>query len=142
LASNLKLRGRGSDPPDCEGTDYIGRRVAIEITELVDEAAIRAYKQGRVYDFAEWTKEKFTSSLDALLAAKDARYPSLKDPPYDGGYIVVVFTDEPMLQRSTVEAYLSAVVRAKPRSISAAYRLLGYDPTVQRCPYYQLQFGA
>lgn len=76
------------------------------MTELVDGEAIQAFKKGRMYDFAEWTKEKFLTNLGALLAAKNDRFHKLKDAPYPGGYVVVVFSDEPALPRGTVESWL------------------------------------
>lgn len=43
---DLKRRGRPNDPPDCEATQFDGGLVGIEVTELVDPAAIVAYKRG------------------------------------------------------------------------------------------------
>jgi hypothetical protein len=131
---NVKSRRRPNDPPDCEATDSYGARVAIEITELVDSAAICAFKQGRVYDWAEWSREKFMSSLADRIAAKDKRYPDLKEPPYEGGYVVVVFSDEPVLTRLTVQEYLKNHDIPRPVHISRAILILSYDPAIQRCP--------
>jgi len=140
--SALKCRGRSNDPPDCEGVDANGARVAIEITELVDGAAIRAAKMtGRKYDFREWTKEAFLSELANRIDAKDARYPYLKEPPYPGGYIVVVHTDEPLLSRSTAQSYLAGHRFPRPTHMSRALLLLSYDLVIQRCPYFELAFS-
>lgn len=43
---SFKLRGQGNDPPDCEATDDDGRRIGIEVTELVDGTAIAAAREG------------------------------------------------------------------------------------------------
>lgn len=43
--------------------------------------------------------------MDRMLA-KDARYPTLKDGPYPGGYFVVVHTDEELLAPEFVRAAL------------------------------------
>ena len=77
----LKVRGRPNDPPDCEALSQNGVRIAIEVTELVDGDAIRAFKEGRIYEWANWTKEKFLSVLYQRLTEKNARFPKLKDPP-------------------------------------------------------------
>lgn len=69
---DLKLRGRGNDPPDCEAVDANGKRIAIEVTELVDGRAIQAYQNGKVYDWADWTKDRFVSSLAERIAAKES----------------------------------------------------------------------
>jgi hypothetical protein len=137
----VKSRRRPNDPPDCEAIDSDGARVAIEITELVDNEAIRAFKQGRVYDWAEWPREKFISSLADRIAAKDKRYPDLKEPPYKGGYVVVVFSDEPVLTRSTVQEYLKDHDIPRPVHISRTILILSYDPAIQRCPYFEVAFN-
>ncbi len=139
--SNIRSRRRPNDPPDCEAVDLDGNRVAIEVTELVDGDAIRAFKEGRVYDWADWTREEFLLSLAERIAAKDKRYPYLKEPPYNGGYVVVVHSDEPMLSRTTVEDYLESYSIPKPVHITRVILVLSYDPTIQRCPYFELAFN-
>ncbi|MDP3761041.1 MAG: hypothetical protein Q8R01_11060 [Ramlibacter sp.] len=136
--AKIKRRGRGNDPPDLEALDTAGERVAIEVTELVDGRAIQAFKAGRPYDWAEWDKVKFLSSVSGLLKAKNVRFPKLKDGPYPGGYIVLTFTDEPELSRSTVESYLSGHVFTGCENVKRAFLLLSYDPAVGRCPYFEL----
>ncbi len=136
--SEIKIRGRGNDPPDLEAIDSNGKRVAIEVTELVDGKAIQAYKAGRHYDWAEWTKPKFLASLTSLLEAKNARFLKLKDGPYSGGYIVLVFTDELELQNSTVETFLTSHTFLGLNYVHRAILLLSYDPNIGRCPYFEL----
>ncbi|MGD2118771.1 MAG: hypothetical protein PVG66_10450, partial [Chromatiales bacterium] len=128
IFTSLKRRGRPNDPPDCEALDAYGSRVAIEVTELVDGKAIQAYKSGLIYEWADWDKEKFITSLESLLSRKDSRFTELKEPPYEGGYFVVIFTDEPMLDRSTVESYLEGYKFKKPEYLSKAFLLVSYDP--------------
>ena len=138
--SDLKQRGRPNDPPDCEALDKNGLRIALEVTELVDEDAICAFKQGRVYDWAEWSSDRFISTLAQLVMRKDGRFPDLKGPPYDGGYVVVVHTDEPMLSRSIVEEFLTGCRFNKPSYVNRAFIILSYDPAVKRYPYFELDF--
>lgn len=88
--ADLKYRGRPNDPPDCEALSASGQRIAIEVTELVDGEAIRAFKEGRTYDGPEWNQERFLQALARLVTKKDNRFPALQGKPYDGGYIVVV----------------------------------------------------
>jgi hypothetical protein len=80
--SALKSQGRPNDPPDCEGIDDNGARVAIEVTELVDGATIRAVKHGgSKLASRKWTQEDFRLELARRIGAKDRRYPYLKEPP-------------------------------------------------------------
>jgi hypothetical protein len=138
----LKSRGRPNDPPDCEGIDNSGARVAIEITELVAEAAVRAVKQGgSQFAWHEWTKKEFLRELANRIDAKDGRYPKLKGAPYPGGYVIVIHTDEPLLSRDTVQGYLEGYRLPMPKHVSRALLLLSYDPKIQRCPYFELGFG-
>jgi len=143
IFDSLKMRGRQNDPPDCEALDNDGNRIAIEVTELVDGKAIQAFKAGAAYEWADWDKTKFISSLDSLLSRKDSRYTELKEPPYDGGYFIVIFTDEPMLNRSTVESYLQEQKFNKLKYVTRAFLLVSYDPdpSVKLCPHYELQIS-
>lgn len=139
---HITRRGRGNDPPDLEALDLSGRRVAFEITELVDGEAIQAYKAGRHYDWGEWTQDKFIANLSALLAAKDRRFSKLRDPPYPGGYVVVVFSDEPDLPPAKVEALLRGHNFSGLVNVDRAFLLLSYDPSTHRCPYFEIARGA
>jgi hypothetical protein len=136
--SEIKIRGRGNDPPDLEAMDSSGNRVAIEVTELVDGEAIKAYKAGRHCDWAEWNKPKFLASLTSLLEAKNARFPKLKDGPYSGGYVVLVFTDEPELQHYAINGFLTGHTFLGLNHVHRAILLLSYDPTLGQCPYFEL----
>ncbi len=138
IFSSLKRRGRPNDPPDCEALDGDGNRIAIEVTELVDGKAIQAFKSSAVYEWADWNKNKFIASLESLLSRKDSRYLELKEPPYDGGYFIVIFTDEPMLDHSTLESYLQGHKFKKPVFVTRAFLLVSYDPSIKRCPHYEL----
>jgi hypothetical protein len=136
--NNLHIRGRGQDPPDLEATDAVGQRVAIEVTELVDEDAIRAYKSGNQCAIAEWDKNKFLAKLRALLSGKVARHSKLKGGPYPGGYVIVVFTDEPALQADDVHAFLTGEVFGELRDGHRGYLLLSYSPAIQGYPHFAL----
>ncbi len=139
--SGLKARGRPNDPPDLEALHQSGGRLAIEVTELVDGDAIRAFRAGRTYHWAEWSKEKFLSSLEERVLVKDRRFPELKEPPYDGGYVVLVHTDEPELSRTAVQGYVLNHRFKKPQYVARAFLLLSYDPTVSHYPYFELAFN-
>ena len=140
---NIKRRGRLNDPPDCEALDIDGRRIAIEVTELVDGKAIQAYKAGAIYEWADLDKNSFMDLLSRLITRKDSRYTELKEPPYTGGYVVVVFTAEPMLDRLTIESYLEGHKFDRPKYISRVFLLVSYDPdpSIRQCPYYELEFN-
>lgn len=138
----IQIRGRGMDPPDLEARDLSGERLAFEITELVDGEAVKAYKAGRTYDWAEWSKDKFIRELGIRLSGKAKRFPVLKGAPYPGGYVVVVFTDEQELRHSTVREFLARQVFTGIPEVARAFLVLSYDPALERCPYFELQKDA
>jgi hypothetical protein len=138
----IRPRGRGNDPPDLEAPDRNERRIAFEIAELVDGEAIKAFKSTKLDEPAEWTERGFLDSLGRLLQRKNDKFTQLKDPPYDGGYVVVLFSDEPDLSAPVVERYLRGQSFTGTRLITRAFFLISYDPRLDRCPYFELGVGA
>jgi hypothetical protein len=138
----IQPRGRGNDPPDLEALDRNEKRIAFEITELVAGEAIKASKSTKLDEPAEWTERGFLDRLGSRLQSKNARFTELKDPPYDGGYVVVVFSDEPDLSAPVVERYLRGQSFTGTRLITRAFFLISYDPRLDRCPYFELGVGA
>lgn len=138
---DLKMRGRNNDPPDCEALNKCGERIAIEVTELVDGQAIHDFKKGAIHRCSDWNKEKFISALNKLINRKDKCYPRLKDGPYQGGYVVVVFTDEIMLSRNTVVKYLRNHQLDKTNFIDRAFLVFSFDTNSKCCPYYEISFS-
>ncbi|MEO8157998.1 MAG: hypothetical protein ABI648_09395 [Betaproteobacteria bacterium] len=139
--NELKSRGRGQDPPDVEGLSQAGHRVAFEVTELVDGRAIEAFKAGRHYDYADWDRNKFLVSLRVRLQSKVDRLPKLKDGPYEGGYVIVIHTDEPALPVETVASFLLGQSFHELSGAVSAFLLLSYDPKAGHCPYFCLAPG-
>jgi hypothetical protein len=143
--THIKSRGRPNDPPDCEARTLKGERLAIEVTELVDEEAIREFKkaqrEGNVLDWAEWSKEKFLSKLQNRLTEKDSRFPKLKDAPYAGGYLVLVHTDEPELNIEVVARYLQGHCFDTLKHITHAFLLLSYSRSIEQCPNFELHIN-
>lgn len=128
-------------------TDALGdlnrfRRIAFEIAELVDGEAIKVFKSTKLDVPAEWTERGFLDSLGKLLQRKNDKFTQLKDSPYDGGYVVVVFSDEPDLSAPAVERYLRGQSFTGTRLITRAFFLISYDPRLDRCPYFELGVGA
>jgi hypothetical protein len=138
---DIRQRGRGNDPPDCEAVDSDRRRIAIEVTELVCPDAIRAYREGRVYDWADWPKDRLIAELQHRITTKGERYVRLKGGPYEGGYVVLIFTGEPLLSIATVREFLDGHIFGRPEGVTKAFLLLPYDPAMQMCPCVELSLG-
>ena len=135
------IRGRGNDPPDCEARSPNGDRIAIEVTELVDPAAIVAHKRGDLYTWTSWSQASLRGALQERLSAKDQRYSELKGGPY-AQYLLLVHTDEPMLSYDSARTLLDGVAFKRPAHIDRAFLLISYDPRLERCPYIELPFDA
>lgn len=129
-------RGRGNDPPDCEALLFDGRRLGVEVTELVDPEAIMAYKNGARMHWAEWDENKLISSITRRLKAKDIAK-NIKGGPYDI-YMVIIHTDEPILNFDYTFPILSDYPFRYYSVIDRAFLLMSYDPKYQCCPYIEL----
>ena len=70
-SNTVVSRGRGNDPPDCEGEDLEGKTIGIEVTELVDPKAIIALKKNQIYEWAEWDKSKLIDAINNRLDLKN-----------------------------------------------------------------------
>lgn len=135
LFEQIAARGRPNDPPDVEALDTNKLKVGIEVTELVDKEAIRAAKKGHSY-WAAWSAEGLRTRVQELLTGKAARKPALKGGPYPGGYIVVIFTDEPELRPDFLTPCLKDPFDAV--GIDRAFFLVSYDPRTNGYPYFEL----
>jgi hypothetical protein len=136
----VTARGRGNDPPDCEASLHNGRKLGIEVTELVDPEAIMAYKNGAVDKWAEWSREKLINSITKRLEAKDISK-NIKGGPYDL-YIVVIHTDEPILSFDYIFPILSEYIFKYYSIIDRAFLLMSYDQKYNLCPYIELNISS
>jgi hypothetical protein len=139
---SLRGRGRGNDPPDCEAKDFLGNLVGIEVTELVDPAAIKAFINSEIYAWAEWDRDKLIHAIDERLNAKD-KPAQVKGGPY-GSYVVIIHTDEPYLNATYVGNLLKDVRFGRRKLIDRAFLLFSYDPNPEfrSYPSMELKFGA
>ena len=117
-----RARGQGNDPPDCEVELEPGVRIGIEVSELVDQH----HAGGSPSDWAVWSPEKLYVLVTDRLSRKDR--PSLvKGGPY-AKYMLVLFTDEPMLTAATIRQYFDGKAFGPCALIDAAWILTSYMP--------------
>ncbi len=133
---SLVAHGRGNDPPDCEAILQDGGKLGIEVTELVDEEAIMAFKNGLTSYSAEWNETKLTDFLAKRLSVKDASK-NIKGGPYEL-YVLVIYTDEPQLTYEFAEQVLSGHIFKAYSLIDRAFLLMSYDEQYHSCPYIEL----
>jgi hypothetical protein len=94
ILCDLKGRAQHDDPTDCEAVDKDGQRIAIEVTELVDETAIKRTQAQRrelkdqddrppiSEQWVDWDLVKFQKVVQERLVAKNSHFPHLKGAPY------------------------------------------------------------
>jgi hypothetical protein len=125
------------DPPDLTCSIGAGR-IAIEVTELVCEQAVRANELGNAV-YREWRPGEIAASLQALLSRKDTV--RLKGGPYDSLWLCI-FTDEFTLSSGRVAAELEGVTFLPMQQIAKAFLLFSYEPGTSTYPVVPLQLGA
>jgi hypothetical protein len=122
---NLRHRGEGRDPPDCE-VEIDGVLCGIELTEFVHrralERSIKAHKAGsqQRYYF-EWTREQLREEI-----AKKDQPRDLKDGPWER-YFLVFWTGEMRLGIEELTKFLNGVV-FECELITDAFIGLDYHP--------------
>ncbi len=131
------LQPSPQDPPDCVAINEREQAVAIEVTEFVSEGAVRLNeaerrKLGRRPDvtellMAQWTRDEFIAHVASLLAEKDGKI--LIGGPFEE-YVVVVHTDEPLLEWKAAEGWLSSQMFGPFKQVSSAYLLFSYHPGI------------
>lgn len=136
--NSIMSRGRGNDPPDCEVKDLDGNIIGIEVTELVDPEAIVAFKKNQVYEWAEWDKSKLIDAINNRLDAKNIP-DRIKGGPY-AGYILIIYTDEPVLNADYIKDLLKGYRFARRNLIDRAFLFIFFDPIYKTYPSIELEF--
>ena len=130
---------KNDDPyPDCLA-EMDGEKIGVEVVELVDENAIKEYPQYPRYEGPEqfmrefsrlprpmspkWPPDKFQRRLDCIVRKKDKR---VKDGSLSKQFLLVV-TDEPRLDETTLSKYLKTIKLQQPRHFDGVY-LMYYMP--------------
>jgi hypothetical protein len=130
----LRSRGPGDDPPDCEAM-IGGLLCGIEVTELLDRPTLESTIRGKG-QWMVWDRIMLCTELQRLIDRKD-KPEKVKGGPYDR-YILVVVTDEPLLGREDVGQFLEGAT-FRSHFITEVYLGLSYDPSVSSCPVFPLR---
>ncbi len=131
-----KARAAGGDPPDCEAIDDSGRRIAIEVVRLCDpeaEAINREKKKTLANEpyspaYRVWNQEEYTDKVRELLRKKGEKGRSLKGGPYDGGFVVLIRSNELQACRELVEIWMRGEKFLRPQGVDRAFLVLSYEP--------------
>lgn len=134
------VQSQETDPPDCLAITNGGARVAVEVTELVDEDMVRTAQRlpGR---FRDWAPRDVIAKLQQIIDNKDLKCGGLAH--YDR-VLLLVHTDEVFIHGYSGDAVRDAVgahVFRAPRHIHEVVLLVSYDPRVQTYPFTRLQLA-
>jgi len=125
------------DPPDCVLRAADGSVVAMEVTELACEEAVRRNQKGdRVY--RDWQPNEVVEEVAARLREKDTK--TFRGGPYSK-ISAIIHTDEPVIGYDSYREILSSTSFGSFVQISEAYLLFSYDPAHQYCPYVLLSLS-
>jgi len=127
------LGASGEEWPDVwvQGSD--GKRVACEVTALLDKTALHI-SQAR-----SWTATELVDQLQARIRTKGLR--SLGGPKGDKS-ILLIHTDELTLNAENVAVMLTDVSFEKASTMGRVFLLLSYDPKRGGYRYFELQLAA
>jgi hypothetical protein len=119
------------DPPDVLLETVNGRRVGIEVTELLDRDAVKRHSDRRkrgdppAFDTAQWTPTKMAKMLSQIVEAKDHKLRKVASR-FDECFLAIV-TDEPgideWLSRDAVSRCWLTV-----QHIHRAFLVMSYHP--------------
>ena len=135
---SILLRGRGNDPPDCEAKDSHGKRIGIEVTELVDGDSISAAKKGESFSQDTLKPSEVTENITAKIRKKDGA--DVKGGTYDE-YILIIYCDDPRFLDYEILDAIRKEQFAPTRLIDRVYFLESYCPWEKCCPYIELRLG-
>lgn len=129
------------EPPDIFVSLANGRKVGIEITELVNEASVIAQlKKSPDYstELIRFGFDEACEEISRILKKKSTKTaPKLTD--YDA-LVLLIHSDEPMLKSD--QFLQSGTLRLFERSpiFECVYLLFSYEPDKQECPLIKLEF--
>ena len=133
---SLRSRETGNDPPDCEAMLTDGRRLGIEVTELIDQKSLAAHcgdEESKCISPIVYTKEIFINRLQERMNAKNRSLNALKGGPYDF-LILLIITDELLLTYEDVSAWLDEVSFDLPEPWDQIFLLFSYSPNFAKQP--------
>jgi len=114
-----------TDPPDCIGIGLNGEQIGFEVTELVDQATVEHNKHGH-FDWKEWKSAELQAELASRLQDKDGK--QLQNGPFER-YIVVIYTDEPLLRCEDCADILRGHRFGPFQQIDEAFLLFSPEPS-------------
>lgn len=136
----MELRNEGNfhsfevpkkDPPDCVILDVQERKIAVEITEFVNEQSVRDHAQGKPVDYF-WYHNDVIDKINTIIKEKDSK--SFFGGPYFQKWLII-HCDEPSMTYRNYLQDLSDNIFLKLNQIDLVYFLFSSDPYEGCYPY-------
>lgn len=127
-----------NDPPDVLLTRADGRRIGVEVTELVSGEAAKLHRhrkktgEGSPYAWANWTADSVAQAISGSVRTKDRKL-----APNAGAYddlILAIATDEPMITLELAQQALRAC-QPKAQALDHAFLVISYHPETDKSLY-------
>lgn len=115
IFQNLRISQK--DPPDCIAEDQCGNLIGLEVSEFVDEEAVRLNAQGKEV-YRNWEVNEVIKELESIIVGKDSK--AFHGGPYKR-LILVIHTDEFVLDFQTLKPFLEICEFKKTNQISEVY---------------------
>ncbi|HDY7535883.1 TPA: hypothetical protein RQJ67_004514 [Vibrio vulnificus] len=121
------------DPPDVAVVTSSGKKVGVEVTELVNEKAIDYDIKGErlkyLKEILSWNADSITKKLQHIITTKAQKCKKL--PEEFDELILLIFTDEPRLNVSIIEKFIKDAKFSDIEAFQSVYILTSYDPKKQ-----------
>ncbi|MBV1881257.1 MAG: hypothetical protein KUG82_06465 [Pseudomonadales bacterium] len=126
------IANSAEDPPDVKAKLSTGNSVGVEVTELVNEKAIkhRIKNDDRyVTELLSWNEENTQDKIREIVQDKTEKCANIVDK-YDE-LSLLIFTDEPKLDYPTLTTYLESFCIDQPTCFSSIFILLSPNSRVK-----------
>lgn len=128
------------DPPDVFADLVDGRKIGVEITELVNEAAIDAQIKNLILypkELLSFGYDRACEEIRRIVEEKEEKL-SLVLPSYDE-LVLLIHTDEFLLKPEQFQPTVATQSFKAGRVFQTVYLLFSYEPDKGKCPLIKLQ---
>ncbi|EPX4135594.1 hypothetical protein ACW0FU_004123 [Vibrio vulnificus] len=121
------------DPPDVAVVTRSGKKIGVEVTELVNEKAIGFDIKGKrlqyLKEILSWNVETLTAKLQRIISSKAKKCEKL--PQGFDELVLLIFTDEPRLNALTIEQFTKDAKFSDIEVFQSVFILTSHDPHKQ-----------
>lgn len=123
------------DPPDALLLSAYGRRIGVEVTEIVDQKMVQWHRHKKdigttyPYHWASWDRERLAQKVTSSVSLKDEKLTS-RSSLYDEIF-VIAYTDEPAIDLELARQTIPEVA-VDVQTAHRAFFMLSYNPSADK----------